>query len=231
MLKIAFQENMPKTPLQKAPETSDPLSFDQALALFDELSNVKTIPYAHLENGCHLRASVMCDLMVKSGYAPMKAWMFNGKSDLCHISPKGEKAVWWFHVAPTLKVALAKGDEAEPLVFDPSLYDGPVTVQEWCKPIITSAPAATEVYISAYNKCLKQQYSRDLEKFRGWEWDSKVSRAIMMLRQLDEPYESSAVFKSSLRACFNQAAGQAPAEPKAFTGPDLRARPHPIFIG
>jgi len=185
----------------------EPISFEQALALFDELASNQKIAHGYLREGCHHRATLMCDLMVRSGYAPMKAWMFNSKSDLHPASaPKGDKITWWFHVAPSLRVSLAKGGKEEALVFDPSIYDGPVTIEEWCKPIITSSPKKTVVYLSEYNRCIKTQFKKDLEDISGMKWDIKVDKALKALSQYQDKQESWTVFRSKLRQSFNNVA-------------------------
>ncbi|MGM0422974.1 MAG: protein-glutamine glutaminase family protein [Pseudomonadota bacterium] len=199
---------MPEPPLKTVAQSSEPLSFEQALALFDELSSIQKIPHAYLKDGCQHRATVMCDLMVRSGYAPMKAWMFNSETDLNLVSARGEEITWWFHVAPSLKVSLPKGGKEESLVFDPAMYDGPVTIKEWCRPIITSCPKATEVYLSEYNKCIKQQDKRDLEDLHGLRWENKVNAALKALGQYQHRQGDRAVFQSRLRQSFNDMARQ-----------------------
>ncbi|MGM0422973.1 MAG: protein-glutamine glutaminase family protein [Pseudomonadota bacterium] len=184
---------------------SEPVSFERAIMLFDELSGIKQIPFGYLADGCHARAAVMSDLLVRAGYAPMKAWIFNVEANMSMIPPKGEPASWWFHVAPALKVKLSK-EKDEPLIFDPAMYDGPVTIQEWCRPIITECPEAVEIYMTAYNKCINEKYSTALKNVKKKEWPEELKIARDTLQDYHSKQSSRAVFQSSLRRVFNDQA-------------------------
>ena len=55
----------------------------------------------------------------------------------------GTKIRWWYHVSPTLPVRGEDGSVCD-LVFDPSLFDGPVTLEEWGQ-IMRASPEKLEI--------------------------------------------------------------------------------------
>lgn len=104
----------------------------RALEIFDTLA---AMPLAHgfTDDGCYARAHLMCKQMISLGTKPEKAWAFETEKQELRVNfPNGEQT-WWFHVAPVLGVETAAGKPPEKMVFDPSLFDGPVTVDHWAK--------------------------------------------------------------------------------------------------
>jgi hypothetical protein len=147
----------------------------------------------------------MSDLLVRSGYTPMRAWIFNVKAHMNLTTPGGEDLSWWYHTAPALKVRLSKGQDTE-LIFDPSMYDGPVTFQEWCKPIISTAPEAVELYLTAYNKVTTKMHCTELRVVKGRQWQKELESARDELQDYINIQKDSPVFKSSLKRIFNDIA-------------------------
>ncbi len=87
------------------------------------------IPFKYPANGCHARAHEMCRLMIDEGETPEKVWLYGSLRVVTSNDPDCEVG-WWYHVAPTLNVEISPGTE-EKWVIDPSMFSGPVTVQEW----------------------------------------------------------------------------------------------------
>ncbi len=111
-------------------------TWESALTLFDHLADQREITYGFAASGCQARAHLMCREMVALGHLPGKAWIFESFGPLTVYLP-GRSAMdpvnWCFHVAPTLEVDCGAPHGITPMVFDPSLFDGPVTPQQWCE--------------------------------------------------------------------------------------------------
>jgi hypothetical protein len=106
------------------------MSEREARALFDELAARTDIAWNYAPDGCSARAHLMVEAMLKKGVTPGKAWTFRGEGLEFLWVETPEEPVWWFyHVAPTVPVQTANG--VVDLVFDPSIFDRPVTVEEW----------------------------------------------------------------------------------------------------
>lgn len=111
---------------------AEPLSIDRAIEIFDWLADMEDIPFGFAEQGCHARAHIMCRRIMAKGLSPQKAWAFEG-DEMLAVAPKAPNELhlyWGYHVAPTLSVQTPAGD-VQDLVFDPALFDGPVTLQQW----------------------------------------------------------------------------------------------------
>ncbi|MDE2336475.1 MAG: hypothetical protein KGL10_04125 [Alphaproteobacteria bacterium] len=117
-----------------APPPAEAVSLEDAMVLFDELADRPDIAFGYAQDGCYARAQLMCREMTERGLAPQKAWAFEGGSYLYVDMPDGKRVRWGWHVAPALAVRMPDG-KAEDMVFDPGLFDGPVTLQEWGKMI------------------------------------------------------------------------------------------------
>jgi hypothetical protein len=108
-----------------------PLLLAQAKEIFDKLAGMEDIAHGYPREGCYARAHLMCRKLFGLGLAAKKAWAFEEEGgDLLVERPDGSRLYWYFHVAPVLPVIM-EGDKKEYMVFDPSLFDGPVTVQKW----------------------------------------------------------------------------------------------------
>ena len=100
------------------------------------------IPFLYPDDGCWIRAHIMCHLMRTGGpdtttnppEDPEKVWIDASPGNIldpltanhpdCRL-PWG----WGWHVAPTLMVSLPGGDEKR--VIDPSLCNAPVSLADW----------------------------------------------------------------------------------------------------
>lgn len=107
------------------------VSLERAVEIFDTLAANKDIAFAHPE-GCYARAELMCHELFDMNVTPKRAWAFKGESQLRNIRADGKTIAWGFHVAPALSVAMPDG-KTQDLVLDPSLFDGPVTLQDWAR--------------------------------------------------------------------------------------------------
>jgi Glutaminase len=118
-----------------APGSPDAIEADQAAAIFAEFAASEDLALRFPADGCYARAHVMLRRLLEQGWNPKKVWAFAaGAADLLWLEtpdhPDG-RVQWQYHVAPILVVRGPDGDSRE-MVFDPILFDRPVTIEEWC---------------------------------------------------------------------------------------------------
>jgi len=109
------------------------------------------IPFLYPDDGCWIRAELMCDLMIKESVTtgsavkvePEKIWIDGQLYGVKTVNHPNCAISWGWHVAPTLLVSTPKGSQR--MVLDPSLFpSGPVTPENWKK--VQSDPNATLTY-------------------------------------------------------------------------------------
>lgn len=110
--------------------SADAIPFEQAMQVFDQLADRTDIAFAYAEDGCYARAHLMCLIINALGLTPKKAWAFEDRDYLSVQKPNGEKVIWGWHVTAALPVKMPDG-AVQDMVFDPGLFDGPVSLQEW----------------------------------------------------------------------------------------------------
>lgn len=129
----------PPTPVDDPP--TDP---DTARDLFNQMNarscdpcnaTAPCIPFKYPTNGCYARAHEMCRLLIDLGEEPEKVWHYEGTGPTggltVHTSNDPDCMVgWWYHVAPTLNVEINSGTIVK-WVIDPSMFNGPVSVEDW----------------------------------------------------------------------------------------------------
>lgn len=161
-------------PPEPAPAVPDdpPITEARSIEVFNNMNNESCVPcnpdsdcitFMYPDNGCWIRAHIMCHLMRNGGpntttnppEDPEKVWIRHSPGNSlkpfapnhpdCHIPFGG----WAWHVAPILNTILTGGNEK--LVFDPSLCSIPVTQAYWKS--IQNDPGATltETQWTAYN--------------------------------------------------------------------------------
>lgn len=109
-----------------------PLDQQRAYIIFSFIRAQPDLDFGtpHL-NRCHARCQLVVERLIELGLTPRRGWCFaNGAS----LFVKHEKAPrgtieWDYHVAPMLEVRV--GDKLEWLIFDPALFDRPVTLERW----------------------------------------------------------------------------------------------------
>lgn len=100
------------------------ISMNRASELFKKAQKMDDIAWKYKPDGCYARAHLMARRFEEEGVRVDKVWI------------KGDLAVpeanirWNFHVAPIVYVEDEKG-LIKKMVIDPSLFDKPVTVEEW----------------------------------------------------------------------------------------------------
>lgn len=137
---------MPTSPGGSPPD-DPPVSEARAQELFTNMNgqscdpcnpSLECIPFLFPDDGCWIRAHIMCHLMRTGGPNPVtnppedpeKIWIEFG--DLQKVSTSNHpdcSVCWGWHVAPTILTSLPGGDEKR--VIDPSLCPSPVSIADW----------------------------------------------------------------------------------------------------
>lgn len=185
----------------RAPDAVSVISPDRALEVFDRLKEMNNIAYGYTDDGCYARAHLMCRALFDMGMVPEKAWAFEtDQRELIVKFPHGEQT-WWFHVAPVIAVEDGAGG-VQPMVFDPSLFDGPVTLKEWGD--IMQA-GADQLFIAPCGKA-PGKYKGDYTPFNrtGYATDANAAKVMRDYTRLqNEQGFVPEVFPSQMRNASN----------------------------
>lgn len=96
------------------------------------------IPFQYVRDGCYARAHKMRKIIKERyGYCCEKVFSFANKND-DDLAVRADKwggccVVWWYHVAPLIRVRIRFGSIrfVLALVVDPSMFDKPVLLSSW----------------------------------------------------------------------------------------------------
>ena len=157
------------------------LSPDQAQWLYDYLASQGDIPFEYATEGCFARADRMAARIDALGIDVRKQFVYStNESGLLSVpiaNYPGGGVTWGYHVAPIVNVSSAVNGQIAPMVMDPSLGAGPLSVDGWIG-LQTSNPGEVisettdrDVYFrdvtGAYEESSDlQMTSNDLEKYR-----------------------------------------------------------------
>src|SRR5262249_3650718 len=117
------------------------------------------IPHEVIRTGCEWRAVVVCELLRKLGYEPTVLMLQAAPKDeigvTTPIAPDVlpgalPKRTWPEHLAPVLPMLCPDG-QIRMMVFDASLADRPLTVEEW-RDMLTDAPVESMSYEEALSR-------------------------------------------------------------------------------
>jgi hypothetical protein len=145
----AVESPSPESP---PPPTDPPVSETRAGELFTNMNNescepcdpaidlegAKCIPFLFPDDGCWIRAHIMCHLMRAGGpntninppEDPCKVWIdFPGVSYVPTPNHPDCQVPWGWHVAPTLQVVQPEGNQT--WVVDPSVSPAPEFKNDW----------------------------------------------------------------------------------------------------
>lgn len=189
---MACMESHWLDPLFKNPADT-PVSLEKAVMIFDQLADSEEI-FFFLADGCSARAHIMGRQVSELGLVPKKAWAFEGNrwdEDL-RVSFAQQDICWWFHVALALPVEMPDGTVTD-MVFDPAIFDGPVTLETWGE-TINAHPDRREIIPFT---ALPTKYGDTLdkrsvaEKFTiSHENDAKAAKTMEIWRDMIPPTES-----------------------------------------
>ena len=107
----------------------NPLSLEEARTLLTDM-RAADIPFDFAKSYCSARAHEMRRLMAAQGVECRKVFFHAAKDYSIRVQhPAMGTILWSYHVAPTVAVQTPGG--VVRMVIDPSLFNGPVTIEEW----------------------------------------------------------------------------------------------------
>lgn len=116
------------------PRSPDGIEADWAAAIFAEFAAAEDLALRFPADGCYARTHIMVQRLLDDGLIPSKVWAFAASAaDLLWMEAPNHPAgrvQWGYHVAPVLVVRKPDGETSH-MVFDPILFDAPVSVEEW----------------------------------------------------------------------------------------------------
>ncbi|HWU44995.1 MAG TPA: protein-glutamine glutaminase family protein [Bdellovibrio sp.] len=104
------------------------ISRQKSVELFEEFRSHHEIPFDYPVEGCYSRATAMVRI-AESQHIEMGKVFIQGELSVKTKSLNFGTVDWTYHVAPVLYVK--DGASTKLMVFDPSLFDKPVTVDLW----------------------------------------------------------------------------------------------------
>jgi len=88
------------------------------------------ITFQYVVDGCYARAHKMRQIMENEfGYSCEKVFSYEGATGYLAVDAGDCCVYWWYHVAPLVTVRDAH--QLKKFVMDPSMFDGPVTIETW----------------------------------------------------------------------------------------------------
>lgn len=167
IIDVRQPEDSPRGSSGTAPPapTDPPVSAGRAGEVFNNMNGEscapcspgsECIPFLYPDDGCWIRAHIMCHLMRTGGPDPTtnppedpeKVWIRGGLNVPTANHPDCSVG-WGWHVAPTLTVSLPGGDEKR--VIDPSLSPAPGSEADWKNRQGDPGATLTDTAWTAYN--------------------------------------------------------------------------------
>lgn len=142
------------------------ISIQEANELFAELFSHREIPFNYPVDGCYARATAMTKVAEARNLEMGKAWV-EGFLRIKTQSPEYPEIIWPYHVAPFLFVKKENGT-IEKIIFDPSLFDRPVTLEKWTSVMKTTGDPKAKIeklYFSA-----RFQLDRPHKESKKYSW-------------------------------------------------------------
>jgi hypothetical protein len=187
----------PATPCATAKMT--PISPSKADDLFKKMAaQSDRIPFDYPVDCCSARAQEMCRMMKDDGVDCGKVWNYENPGPppgpaLIVDTPNvpGGKVAWVYHVAPIVDV---QGDDGvvRTMVIDPSIFDHPVTVDEWRA--AQHAPNSITQYTEHFDPSSSPSY-RDINGAGRVYYDPDCSQA-------NEKFQQHQVSRDSQDSAF-----------------------------
>jgi hypothetical protein len=143
----------------------DGLDFEWAMKFFDKQAARKDMALGYVFDACQARCHLMGRAAIKMGLKPRKVWVIDkeyhkpiGSPTIEFSLPSSKEIRYLFHTALVLDVKSPEG-KIHALVFDPLLFDGPVSIKQWGRTMnlhhrhikITDWGEAPEGYSSSYD--------------------------------------------------------------------------------
>lgn len=143
---------------------------DTARNLFRKFAQDKDIPFRYPIDGCYARATEMARIAEANNIQMGKIYA-EGALQVKTDSVKYPLVKWGWHVAPISYVKQADG-KIQLMVFDPSLFSKPVTVQEWKNKMLYKTDDFKAEVFEIYYSSRFQFFPRDAEDYKN-VWEAK----------------------------------------------------------
>ncbi|PIS11481.1 MAG: hypothetical protein COT73_03715 [Bdellovibrio sp. CG10_big_fil_rev_8_21_14_0_10_47_8] len=157
------------------------LDWATANSLFREFIQDKDIPFKYPIDGCYARATEMAKIAEDKKILMGRVYaegILVAKTD----SAESPVVVWGYHIATVAYVKSQKGD-VELMVFDPSLFDKPVTTEMWKQRMLDRSSADKPVIRDFYYGSRFQYYRQSVEDNReSWSQVDLADARDMMKR-------------------------------------------------
>ena len=165
-------------PLRKIESPSVPavevsvLNENEANDLFRTVWNDTSIPYSYRVDGCYARATAMSRI-AESQKIIMGKVFAEGNLKANPELPESQNPVnWGWHVAPVVYVKDAKG-MPKLMVFDPSLSNKPVSIDQWKSLITLDGSPASDIK-SFYFRPRFDQWPKKTQPTEYKKWEPSV---------------------------------------------------------
>lgn len=144
------------------------ISVDQANRLFQKFAKTKRIPFRYPIDGCYARATEMARIAEQENIHMGKIFV-EGNLQVKTESAMYPTVQWGWHVAPVAYVRSRHGTLTL-MVFDPSLFDRPVSVEEWKDKMMHETPDFKPAIQKEYYSSRFQMFRNLRERYKGsWE--------------------------------------------------------------
>lgn len=166
---------------EKKTVSADVISETKANQLFATFVADTSIPFDYPIDGCTARAMAMVRIADTENISMAKVYA-EGVLRVKNVSKHYPELTWGFHVAPIIAVKTAAGKVVD-MVFDPSIFDRPVPLDEWLQKLQTPAdPGYPETELRNVYYGSRFQYGRrDFENSRNnWRTlDLEISKSLL----------------------------------------------------
>ena len=133
------------------PELRAELTESEAFQVFQSLRNDPKITHELPENNyCTGRALKMGMLLEEKGIYSKKVFLYDQSMRVPNPFVANETLLWTYHTAPVVKVRRADGPSVD-MVFDPSLFAKPVTLETWRSALTTRTCSEIPVTSSSFH--------------------------------------------------------------------------------
>lgn len=164
------------------------LTPDEANQLFKKFQTNSMIPYYLVSDGCYERAYQMTVLAKLKNVQMGKtvAEVLNPEVAVIEVPQKNNPWIlrWQYHVAPYLFIRSA-GGVVEKHIFDPSLFEKPVTEIEFVKKLTQDSKVNLDVFDLPPYVLEKNQINADVDLRR---YDSAMLQSMMAAKEKVEIY-------------------------------------------
>ncbi len=175
---------------------SSRISEKEANELFQIFSADSSMNFQAPFDGCYARATQMARSAESRGIIMGKVFSVGRLQTLIRYLNKNRLIRWSWHVAPVVKVIDSSGGEVM-MVFDPSLFDKPVTVSMWNEKMLLPAPPelvefeedlrSPNIELTFFTRRFQQKPG--LSKSLNWSEEDlqETLSTLQFWRQLDQP--------------------------------------------